>query len=428
MPIQITRSATLLSLSGSSLPRAHAGGLVLRRAVVLAQVTLSVALLCGAALLTRSLVALMLIDPGFHIDGLAALTVTRGGQAYDADRARAVAADLVTRARGLPGVVSASASSHLPLSGGTARNWLIADDPGMDRSAPVLVDTVQAGTEYFGTLRLPLVAGREFTPSDRVGSPNVAVLSESLARQLFGGRPAVGRRVAFSRADGTDSAVKWANRGDVFDIEVVGVARDARSHSLRTAPPATIYRPQLQGTPTGAVTILLRRRGVTPGLRDVQSLVRQVDSTLAVSEYSTLEDLAAAGLARERLLAALSSAFGVLAAVLSTMGVLGLTGSLVTRRTHEIGVRLALGCPRGRATRLIMREVVWLAGAGALAGGALYLAGSRYLGSALYELSPTDPVTTAAAVGLLMAVALVAAYVPARRAARVDPAVTLRNE
>ncbi len=426
--VQVTRRASLPSPGGSS--QAHSGGgrLVLRRAVVVAQLTLSAALLCGAALLTRSLVGLMAIDPGFDARGLAALTVTRGGQAYEADRARAVIADLVAQAGALPGVVSASASSHLPLSGGAERRWLIADEPGMDRTAPVVVDTVQVGAAYFDTLRLPIVAGREFTTSDRAGGQNVAVLSEELARQLFGARPAVGRRVTFSRADATDTAVTWANRNAVFDIEIVGVARDARSHSLRANPVMTIYRPQAQVPSATLCTILLRTRGRLPTQQEVEYVVRRVDPSFAVRDYAPLDDVMAAGLARERLLAALSSAFGALAAALSAMGVLGLTGYLATRRKHEIGVRLALGCSRSHAIRLVMRDVVWLSAAGAIAGAGLYLASSRYLRSELYDLSAVDPATIGGAIVLLALLTLAAAYVPARRAARADPAVVLRSE
>lgn len=425
--IQVIRQASLPA-SGSSLAYARGGRLVLRRAVVVAQVTLSAALLCGAALLTRSLVGLMLVDPGFEVHGLAALTLTRGGQVYEADRARTVIDDFLTQAGALPGIVSASASSHLPLSGRTDQYWLIADDPGMDRTAPVVVDRVQVSAGYFDTLRLRLVAGREFTTSDRAGGQNVAVLNEALARRLFGTSQAVGRRVTFSRADGTDTAVKFANRNAVFDIEVVGVASDARSHSVRTEPALTIYRPQSQVPSTTLFTILLRTHGVKPPLREVESLVRRIDPSFAVRNYASLGDVVAAGLARERLLAALSSAFGALAAALSAMGVLGLTGYLVTRRRREIGIRLALGCPRGRATRLVMREVVWLSAAGALAGGGMYVASSRYLRSELYDLSAADPATLAGAIGLLVLLTTVAAYLPARRAARVDPAVTLRAE
>jgi putative ABC transport system permease protein len=426
--VQVTRQASLASPGSSSLSQVRGGHLVLRRAVVVAQVTLSAALLCGAALLTRSLVGLMLVDPGFDMHGIAALTLTRGGQVYEADRARAVIDDFLTQTGGLPGVVSASASSHLPLSGGTDQYWLIADDPGMDRTAPVVVDTVQVSAAYFDTLRLPLVAGREFTTSDRAGGQNVAVLSEALARRLFGTSQAAGRRVTFSRASGTDTAVKFANRDVVFDIEVVGVARDARSHSVRTEPALTIYRPQSQVPSTTLLTVLLRTRGAMPTLREVESLVRRVDPSFAVRNYASLDEVAAAGLGRERVLATLSSAFGALAAALSAMGVLGLTGYLVTRRRREIGVRLALGCTRSRATRLVMREVVWLSAAGALAGGGLYFAASRYLRSELYDLSAADPATLGAAIVLVMLLTVVAAYLPARRAARVDPAVTLRSE
>ena len=318
----------------------------------------------------------------------------------------------MTQAGALPGVVSASASSHLPLSGGTGRRWLIADDPGMDRTAPVAVDAVQVNAGYFDTLRLPIIAGREFTTSDRPGGQNVAVLSEDLARRLFGARPAVGRRVTFSRADGTDTAVKWANRDAVFDIEVVGVARDARSHPLRTGPASTSFRPQSQAPSATMFAILLRTRGVMPSLREVESLVSRVDSSFAVRDYASLGDIVAAGLARERLLAALSSAFGALAAALSAMGVLGLTGYLATRRKHEIGVRLALGCPRSRAIRLVMREVVWLSAAGAIAGAGLYLASSRYRGSEWTDLSAVDPATVAGAVVLLILLTVGAAYLP----------------
>ena len=426
--IQVTRQASVASPGTPSPSPARGGRLVLRRLVVVAQVTLSAALLCGAALLTRSLVGLMLIDPGFEVAGLAALTLTRGGQPYEADRAGSVLDDFLAQAGALPGVLSVSASSHLPLSGNTERRWLIADDPGMDRTAPVTVDTVQVSAGYFETLRLPLAAGRAFTSSDRAGSGNVAVLSEDLARRLFGGRPAVGGRVTFSRADGTDSAVKWANRDAVFDIEVVGVARDARSHSLRDGPALTIYRPQSQVPSATLFTVLLRTHGITPSLREVEALLRRVDPSFAVRGYAKLPDVVAAGLARERLLAALSSAFGALAAALSAMGVLGLTGYLVTRRTREIGVRLALGCPRGRATRLVMGEVVWLSVAGALAGGGLYVAASRYLRSELHDLSAADPATLTGATCLLVLLTIGAAYLPARRAARVDPAVTLRAE
>jgi ABC-type antimicrobial peptide transport system permease subunit len=156
--------------------------------------------------------------------------------------------------------------------------------------------------------------------------------------------------------------------------------------------------------------------------------VSRVDPSFAVRDYASLGDIVAAGLARERLLAALSSAFGALAAALSAMGVLGLTGYLATRRKHEIGVRLALGCSRSRAMRLVMREVVWLSAAGAIAGAGLYLASSRYLRSELYDLSVVDPATVAGAIVLLILLTVAAAYVPARRAARVDPAVTLRAE
>ncbi len=427
--IQITRRAGLPLLTGSGMTGVRGSGLMLRRSVVLAQIALSTALVCGAFSLTRSLVGLMLVEPGFEIGNLAAFTVTRGAQAYNPDQAREITAELVTRARAIPGVLSAAASSHLPLSGGTERRWLISDDPGMDRAAPVLVDAVQVCPEYFDTLRLPIMIGREFAASDRAQTPGVAVLSESLAGLLFGSRSAVGRRIAFSRADGTDSAVGFANKDAVFDIEVVGVARDVRSHSLRTPPPLTIYQPQSQADSGGRpVSVLFRTQAAALGLQAVQQLVRQVDPSLAVREYAALSHVASGGLSRERLLAALSSAFGALAAALTVIGVLGLTGFLVARRKHEIGVRLALGCSSGAATRLVMREVVWLSAVGTIAGAALYLGASRCLRSMLFELSPTDPATTAGAIAMLAGAALLAGYLPARRAARIDPAVTLRNE
>jgi len=163
-------------------------------------------------------------------------------------------------------------------------------------------------------------------------------------------------------------------------------------------------------------------------MRDVKALVHREDPSLPVGTLRTMRDIVASGLARERLLAALSSAFGALAAALSAIGVIGLTGFSVTRRAPEIGVRLALGATRGRIMWLVLREVVVLGAAGGLFGIALYLGVSRYLQSVLFELSPNDPATILGAVMLLIAVALAAGWIPARRAARLDPAVTLRAE
>jgi putative ABC transport system permease protein len=423
--IQVTRRATILTL-GSTQPAAHeAGGLTLRRVMVVAQVALSTALLCGSALLTRSLVGLMAVDPGFTIDGISTFRVTPAGQAYDVARVHDMATALVERARRLPGVVDASVTNNLLGGGGT---WIVGDDRERTMGDATLVDVVDVGSSYFGTLGIPLVAGREFAPTDDRGRPKVAILSESLARVLFGTRPAVGRRIAFSRADGSGPEVIQANRGVEFDIEVVGVARDVRSRGPRQAPPLTAYFSYLQATSSFGFDVVVRTAGAAPTLTEVQSLVRNVDPAVPVGSFQTLRDIVNAGMTRERVLAALASAFGALAAALSVIGVLGLTGYSVTRRTREIGIRLALGAGRARVVRLVLVEVVALAAAGGVAGAALYVACSRYLQAVLFELSPTDAPTIAGAVLLLAAVAIGAGYVPARRAAALDPAITLRTE
>ena len=415
--IQVTRSSSLPALSGSPREHALAGGMGLRRLMVLAQVGLSAALLCGCALLTRSLVGLMSVDPGFDTKNISAFTLTPAGKAYDAERTHALAVSLQEGARNLPGVIAASLATGLPLAGGSGGTWMTGDGAEPSSAAAEPVDIVEVGPAYFETLRLPVAAGREFTPADRTGAPKVAVINESLARRLFGQGPAVGRRIAYSQV-----------LNPVFDMEVVGVARDVRSRSLRSAPPPTVYLPLLQATHAGGFNVVLRTAGAAPTMRDVKALVHREDPSLPVGTLRTMRDIVASGLARERLLAALSSAFGALAAALSAIGVIGLTGFSVTRRAPEIGVRLALGATRGRIMWLVLREVVVLGAAGGLFGIALYLGVSRYLQSVLFELSPNDPATILGAVMLLIAVALAAGWIPARRAARLDPAVTLRAE
>jgi len=385
--------------------------------MVLAQVALSAALLCGCALLTRSLVGLMSVDPGFDTRNISSFTLTPAGKAYDAERNHALAVSLQEGARNLPGIVSASVGTGLPLAGGAGGTWMMGDGAGPGNASPEVVEVVEVGPAYFETLRLPLATGREFTPADRSGGPKVAVISESLARRLFGRGLAIGRRIGYSQV---------AN--PVLDIEIVGVARDVRSRSLRSAPPATVYLPLMQSTQNVGFHVVLRTAGASPTMGDVQALVRRADPTLPVGTLRTMREIVASGLARERLLAALSSAFGALAAVLSAIGVLGLTAFSVIRRTREIGVRLALGATAGRVLWLVLREVIVLASAGGLCGVALYLGVSRYLRSSLYELSPTDPSTILGAVTLLLFVAMGAGWVPARRAVHIDPAVILRAE
>ncbi len=400
--------------AGDRRARARAG-----KWIVGAQVAMSLMLLIGGGLLLRSFTTLLALDPGFDrhnvivatakVPTFAADTVTQTTE----QRAAAFAA-VRERIRAIPGVTSVAGAFTTPLGSDNWSNTLNAGaaDASRGEGASASFNFVTPG--FFVTLRMPFAAGRDFDARDTRASAAVAVVNETAARQFFPGLDAVGR--TFYRAqDGP--------------IQVVGVVKDAKYGSLREAAPPTIFLPASQAPARAEASEIVVRTSVSPAavIPAIEDAARQVSADLALTAR-TLDEQIADDLVQERLLAIVTGFFGALAMLLPAIGLYGVLHYLVTDRQAEFGVRLALGAVPSSILRLVMREVVVVMAAGIAVGLVAAWSSVHLLQSLLFGLEPHDAPTTAAAVGALAAVCAVAAFVPARRAARVAPATALRSE
>ncbi|PYV03731.1 MAG: hypothetical protein DMG26_08875 [Acidobacteria bacterium] len=390
----------------------------LGKALVVSQVALSLVLLIGATLLVRSLQKLRDFYPGFDKQNVVLLSVNPSLVGYGGSRLTRLYQDLLDQIKAVPGVRAISFSLHSPMSQHfsftvpTVQGYT----PRPGENTPVSVNII--GPEYFKTLRTPVLLGREFTEADREGAPKVAVINEAMARYFFGDSNPLGRRFSIP-----------GYKGDASPLEIVGVVQDAKFHSLREPSPPAIYVPFFQAPESGEMTFEVRTitnpASVAAAARRV---IQQADSRLPVFEVKTLTQQVDESLVQELLVASLSSLFGALALLLASIGLYGLMAYAVSRRTSEIGIRMALGAERSDVRQMVLGEATRLVLTGIGIGLPLALAGARFLSSMLFALSPADPLTISAATLILLAVAAVASFVPARRASLVDPMVALRCE
>jgi predicted permease len=272
------------------------------------------------------------------------------------------------------------------------------------------------GPTFFATMGQPLVRGRAFSVKDASGAPKVAIINETMARYFFGADSPLGHHIGWGR----DKAA---------DIEIVGVVKDSKSSTLRQEPQRFVYVPYMQEPELGQMTFYVRARAGAPAIAaSVRQVAQRVDPNLPIFDMKPMTTVVDESLFIERMVAALSVAFGALATLLAAIGLYGLMSYSVARRTREIGIRLALGAERGAVLWLVLKEVALMVAVGVAAGLPLALAVSRVVQSQLFDLSAHDPMALAAAAAILALVALVAGYVPARRATRVDPMLALRYE
>jgi len=388
----------------------------LRKGLVIAQVALSVLLLAGAALFARSLSNLEELNPGFNPDHLLSFSVEPSLSGYSQERSIQIFDRIGKQVSAVPGVVSAVASA-IPLM--TNSNWSMTVrvegyEPKEGEDMNPSVNSVGPG--YFSTMGQALVVGREFTERDAAGAPKVAIINEAMAKYYFPGVNPVGHRIG------------W-RRGSATDIEIVGVVKDAKSSTLREKIPRFVYTPYMQETDLTQMTFYVRARGDAAAIGGaVRSAVQHVDPNLPIFGMKTVDQQVDDSLFVERMVAALSVGFGALATLLAAIGLYGLMSYSVARRTREIGIRMALGAERRSVLWLVIREVAVLVGVGIVVGVPVALALGRLVQSQLFDLSATDPLAFGGAAALLAAVALLAGYVPARRATRVDPMLALRYE
>ena len=386
------------------------------RLPVVLQVMLSLVLVSGAGLFTRTLENLRNVDVGYQRDNILMFSVDAKLAGYPKERATDVYRDVLSGVSAIPGVESASLSIVRPVDN---QYYLTDRVRGVDGRELADRDAINIAWNalspgYFETIRTPIVLGRDFT----LREPRPAVIiNESLARRAFGTANPIGHVL-----DGA---------------QVIGVVKDSRYGGARELPRAVLYRSLFQSAPgmnpadwvgVGAVSFELRcSRGA--GLVDeVRHTVARVDRALPVFAVKTLREQTEDSLVRERLLAMLATFFGALALLLACLGLYGLMASLVANRTREIGIRMALGARRREILRLVVSDALWLVAAGIVAGTGFSIALSRYAKSLLFGVGAADPAILALSIAALIAAAALAAFVPARRAARIDPMISLRYE
>lgn len=388
-----------------------------RKALIAAQVALSLVLLTGASLFIRSLQNLRSLDPGFQAHNVLQFGVDLSAVGYDLTHARAFFRTLEERLAALPGVESAGTSDVRLLSGNTwiAPMLVIAGyrpTPGEDMTG--YVNAVSPG--YFQTLGIRLLAGRVFRDSDTATSQPVALVNESFVKRFFRNQQAVGHFVG----KGNDPSAP-------ANIQIVGVVSDADYATLRDAAPLQIYLCAAQHFPGGTVYVRTKQDPRST-LRGIRQLVHQMEPRAAIQGMKTLEQQVDESLVTERMVASLSSGFSLIATALAVIGLYGVLAYMVTQRAREMAIRIALGARASRVIWLIIREVVLVFAIGITAALPFLLVLNRFVRSQLYGIQPKDVTSIVFAVVVLSTVALLAAYIPARRAASYDPMQTLRYE
>jgi predicted permease len=413
------RLATTLKEGSASVT----GGLRLRKALVVVQVALSLLLLIGAGLFIRSVNKLMTVDLGFRTEQVLSFSLDPGLNGYTNARTRELYETLLVRLRETPGVESAAFSAVSLMVGGSWDQWVTVE--GYKTAETETIDpyfnAISPG--YFQTLGIPMLAGRDFDTRDLPpvepipGKPGsqTAIVSEGFARKYFTGGQAIGKHLGMGKDPGTPTP-----------IEIIGIARDARVNSVRDEePPPYVFLPAGGG---GGSWLVRTRQDPAQMFAAVRAVVRGIDPNLPVYATRTVAGMLQQSTRNDRLLARLSTVFGTLATLLATIGLYGVLAYTVTRRTREIGIRMALGALRSHVSWLVLREVVLLAVAGmAIALPAAWWLG-RYVKSQLYDVAPMDPATIALATGGLATVALLAALAPTLRATRINPVRALRQE
>lgn len=389
----------------------------LRRALVVTQVALSLVLLTGAMLFVRSLQNLMNVDAGFRPEGVVAVGLDLRRPAYVKERLPVVHRDVLERLQAKPGIISAAQVAFMPVSGS---GWDGQVRPQGSSGEAKTTRFNRVGPGYFRTMATNLLAGRDFDDRDSLSAPKVAIVNEVFARQIFGSMDVVGRSF---REDGE------AGKADPV-FQVIGVVRNTKYYELREEFLPISFLPMAQEENPGAdIRYVFRTAstGLAGVLKGVKETVAEVHPEIGL-EFRILTTQLRESLMRERLMATLSGAFGVLAGLLATVGLYGVIAYMVERRRNEIGVRMALGADRMRVVWLILREAGVLLAAGIVVGIGLTLWAGQAASTMLFGLKPYDPVTLAGAIALLTAVALAAAYAPARKASQLDPMHALRED
>ncbi len=386
----------------------------LRSLLVISEIALALVALVGSGLFLRSMRNAQQFSPGFESQNLFQLLFDLGALRYDADHGQQFFREVIERAKSVPGVVNASVSSNGVFGGGIAGTVFREGeqiDPN-NRGTLVNFDDVTPG--HFETMRIPLLSGRDFTDFDRENTTPVVVINEAMAKMVWPGQEAIGKRFSIV----TEPRL----------LQVVGVVGTAVIGQIGEEPQPIAYVPMRQQYSPFAALVVRTTGNPESLLGAVRTQVQQIDKNLAFTNGQTVQQILGQGLWAARMGAALLGLFGALALILASIGIYGVLAYSVAQRTSEIGLRMALGAQPRQVVGLVLKQGMLLAGIGAIAGILVALPVARMAAGLLYGVSATDPLTYAGITALLLGVALLACYLPARRATRIDPLVALRVE
>ena len=413
-----------------------AGGGRLRSTLVMAEMALAVVLLIGAGLLIRSFARLLDVDPGFRTENVYTYTIAPPEPRYERTQPlRALVSDLVERARTLPEAQSVGATFGLPLGNYGIRT--IFEIEGLPRSEPGdrrITGVASVTPGFFETMKMRVLHGRSFTAEDRLGRQKVVIVNEALAKRYFPGESPLGKRIelgweldtaAVAAPEGTarDSAARYAIGG-----EIIGVVADVKQQSIAGESPAMTYVPFDQA-PIGLVSVVVRSTAQPAAVHAAaRAQLRALDRDLPLFDFRPVEDLVSDSVAQPRFYAILLGSFAAIALLLAAVGIYGVISYAVAQRTRELGIRVALGATGPQVLRLVLGRGLVLTATGVLAGLVVAFWLTRLLVTLLFGVEPADPLTFASVAVVLTGVAALASYVPARRAARVDPVIALRSE
>jgi predicted permease len=412
-----TRPNLLTALKGQSgQPSGARAAARFRTSLAVVQIALSMALLAAAGLFTRSLLNVGRVDLGLNADNVVTFGLSPELNNYSYERSRQLFERVESELAALPGVTGATAAMVPILAGNNWNNgvWVEGFEVGPDTNNSAAFNEVGPG--FFRTVGIRMLAGREFTASDTLDRPKVAIVNQAFARKFNLGRDAVGKRMA-------------QGGGEKLDMEIVGLVQDAKYSDVKDEIPPQYWVPYRQDKEAGAIVFYARTSLDASALAaTVGHLVARLDPNLPVERLQTLRTQVKQTVFLDRFVTMLSASFAILATLLAAVGLYGVLAYTLTQRTREIGLRMALGAAPGRIRGMVLRQTGFMTAVGGIVGLLAALGIGRAAQSLLFKLKGYDPVVLAGALLVLALVALVAGYIPARRAARIDPIRALRYE
>ncbi len=386
----------------------------LRGLLVISEIALALVALVGSGLFLRSMQNAQQFNPGFESQNLLQMNFDLGALRYDADHGQQFFRDAMEHAKIVPGVVSASVSSNGVFGGGLAGTIFREGEQTDPNNRGTLVNFDDGTPGHFETMRIPLISGRDFTDFDREKTTRVAIINEAMAKAIWPGQEPLGKRFAIVKEPEL--------------LQVIGVVGTTVVGQIGEDPQPVAYLPMRQQYSPFATLVVRTNSNPEPLIGAVRARVQQIDKNLAFTNAQTVQQILGQGLWAARMGAALLGLFGALALILASIGIYGVLAYSVAQRTSEIGLRMALGAQPRQVLGLVLRQGMLLALIGAAVGIIVALPVARMAGNLLYGVSATDPLTYVGITLLLMAVALLACYLPARRATRIDPLIALRVE